>query len=1379
MQWLRRHPVYAGGLVLLLSAILITAVLRAWQVRRVAESGASRQAAIVEDALEHASNAFGELRRHVQQRACRLARDPAVTSALQRTETESSSREQLVQRLTKESVSERWGFEVYDREAFLQAWKGANVPFATPGVPDSRQVAVVADGEVRWALAAWCPVQSRDTTVGMVRAVRLIRFRVPVQNKHISDYSLAETWSRQTGRSVEVELGGEVSSLEADPASSRLLRAEDGQVLGRVIVQPPTAGQLVQETRRHFDDMLALWAALLLLWGVAGGWMWYRAAAPGPEAQWTSLLRAARRWVIVAVAWWGTRYGLIALDVPARWQPSSSKAPLAPLFDPTHLASTFGSGLMRSAGDLLVTGLFAALFAAAALHLAASFRQRAATLSELRAQLHDRAEAPSVGRFGAVVVGTALLAAGLTWSVVRLVQHAVIDSTLDFFARTGLLPEPLVLVVLCGLLFITVAVVLSLVAWLWGGLHAMARYRPEGVRGIVIIGAGALGLGIVLGAAPLLGEYHVVTGGFVLILWSAIVAPTGLGLLQQRQPLVAHITLRSLLSAILGVTLLLYPLLYSGMDTQRRGRMVDALQSFEEGQNPQVSFALEQMLRAARRDSTLRRTLMQPEAAPPARIDSMALRLLRESLVASLEEYETTLLFLDAERRLQGRYTATGARLRRESLRPEDATAFQALRAEYATQPTGDPLVRQQADRRRDAAWYEGLVALSVGQDREPAGWVWVQSEPRSVLPGADAPFPRIFLPDGLYSDVYAELSLAEFRDDRLVRSLGGDFTRVRLSHAVQQALQGEPTVWQRERVHGRTYFTYYERQEAPPGPSVSAVRVPAVTSFDHLYYLLRLAVAGLCIGGPFYLIGLVLRYRCGLLPAPRIRFRDKVLDAFLAVGAVSVVAVGLVGMGVVTEETDHAVESLLQQNLERVEDALLYEARRGEQPYAVVDRIGIDSLAAQVGIDLNLYEGERLVETSRPRLIRDRLMEARLPLEAYRALYLDASRFVTVEERYGKLSYAAGFHALVDAEGRPRYVISSPTLPEQERIKEERARTLASLFGALLLMLVIVMGTALFLARALTKPIARLRAGLEAVGEGRFTRKLPVETRDEIGELVRTFNEMREQLAESRRQLAQQERELAWREMARQVAHEIKNPLTPMKLSVQHLRRAFEQRQVAIEAPEPSDTRRARMEDDEQFATLFDRITGTLIEQINALAHIANEFSTFARLPTRMPEPLDLNEVIREATSLMREEADVEIALDLHDDPLVVEADQEELRRIYINLIKNAIQAIPDDRPGRIEITSERRPPGDDKADAAPQVYSTVADNGIGIPEEQRNKIFQPNFSTKTSGTGLGLAIAKRSIEELDGAIGFETTEGKGTTFWIQLPQDGEPEEE
>ncbi|MEX1055864.1 MAG: ATP-binding protein, partial [Rhodothermales bacterium] len=585
----------------------------------------------------------------------------------------------------------------------------------------------------------------------------------------------------------------------------------------------------------------------------------------------------------------------------------------------------------------------------------------------------------------------------------------------------------------------------------------------------------------------------------------------------------------------------------------------------------------------------------------------------------------------------------------------------------------------------------------------------------------------------------------------------------------VRRALAAESAVWRSEEVETRSYLTYYLRQEPRVTSTVPsafitsaasfiiAVRVPSISTFDHLYYLLRVTVAGLFLGLPFYVFGLYLRRRAGLLPAPRVRFRDKVLNAFLGVGIIAVAAVGYVGLDVVNAENDRAVQSWLRQHLERVEHTLALDARTDEMPYSVIERSRIDSLAARVGLDINVYSNYRLLEASRGDLIEERLIDPRLPIEAYDALYFDGYRFVSTREQVGEFTYTTGFRALADEQGRPRYVISVPTLPGQERMEEERARTVAYLFGSLLLLLIIVMITAALLANAITRPIARIRSGLKAVAAGRFERKLPVESTDEIGELVETFNEMQEQLSDSRRRLAQQERQLAWREMARQVAHEIKNPLTPMKLSVQHLQRAFES-----DGSDP-DWR-------QKFTGLFDRITSTLIEQIDALARIANEFHSFARMPSRILELLDLNAVIEEAVALMQEEDEASIDTVLHRRPLIVEADREELRRNYINLIKNALQAMPEDGAGTVEVRTDLHVDDDGRAWA----YGEVRDTGTGIEIGVRDRIFEPNFSTKTSGAGLGLAIVKKSVEELHGEIGFESEEGKGSVFWIRLPLAG-----
>ena len=625
----------------------------------------------------------------------------------------------------------------------------------------------------------------------------------------------------------------------------------------------------------------------------------------------------------------------------------------------------------------------------------------------------------------------------------------------------------------------------------------------------------------------------------------------------------------------------------------------------------------------------------------------------------------------------------------------------------------------------------------------------------RATLAEGGIPISGVLLPSGPDDALFDTFSAAEFRDGFLVRRAGRDFERYRLSEDVAQALSHRPVVWKNERSAGESWRTCYVRRDASPpdGMRAFAARAPRVTLFDHLYYLLRLTMGGLAIAVLCYLAGVWIRYRKGVLPARHIRFRDKALNALIGIGIIVIGLVGVVGEQAVTVGSRQSVQRWLRRHLDRVEQVLAAEARPGEHPSSALERMPADSLAARVGIDLNVYEGHTISRLSRPQLIRDRLVDRRLPIEAYKALYVDAERMAFTDERVGSFTYMAGFKAFPGETGLPRHIVSAPMLPEQEIIEEERADTVAYLFGSLLLLVLLVAVAGVLLADAISKPIARLRSGLKEVAVGRLGETLPVDSRDEIGDLVETFNEMQQQLAESRVKLARQERQLAWREMARRVAHEIRNPLTPMKLSVQHLRQAFADR-----SPESS----ARG----TFGEVFDRITATLIEQIDSLGRIASEFHAFARMPSRKIQRMNMNEAIREALSLMQEESEIDIRSDLSEAPLMVEADRAELRRAYINLIKNALQAIAEPASGDVEVRARR-----EEEDGKAWACSYVIDNGSGIEDAAARKIFEPHFSTRKTGTGLGLAIVKKSVEEMHGAIGFETKPGEGSVFRIRLP--------
>ena len=236
----------------------------------------------------------------------------------------------------------------------------------------------------------------------------------------------------------------------------------------------------------------------------------------------------------------------------------------------------------------------------------------------------------------------------------------------------------------------------------------------------------------------------------------------------------------------------------------------------------------------------------------------------------------------------------------------------------------------------------------------------------------------------------------------------------------------------------------------------------------------------------------------------------------------------------------------------------------------------------------------------------------------------------------------------------------------------------------------------------------------------------------------------MVEELEESALKLSVSEREFAWREMAKQIAHEIKNPLTPMKLNVQQLEKSWKDGKPGFEKK-------------------LEKFTRNQIEYIDNLSSIATAFSNFARMPKADPVHVDLLEQIKTTLELFRNSGNVSFRVTCsRASKIVVFADREHLNSLFSNLVKNAIQAIPHDREGMIKISIDL---------AGDRVIVRVADNGTGIPEEMKPRLFTPYFTTKSSGSGLGLSIVKRLVEGMGGEIDFESEQGAGTVFIISLP--------
>jgi two-component system, NtrC family, nitrogen regulation sensor histidine kinase NtrY len=1347
-------------------AFLATWGISKWDVSRLGTSGETQLIAWRGNAFSQIETSVRQTFTALHEEAERMATSPAIRSGFRSQLDRQPSYDQLVRATNSWSLPDRYFVEIYDYSPALLAWKGPVFPMDA-GVthPDflAQSIETVAkDGAKRTAFVVWHPISDGNKAIGVVRMGVIVESYMPLKNDYLRDYSWSEEWTKRLKTSTSFRFGEDTGLVTEN---ERAVRGTLGGVVGKVSIQLPSLESVKIERARRYQDVQAFWVFMLLLWITLSltRHLWtqseLRMGSEGLEKNSVTLPKLGGYLVyLVAVRW-----TLLWLDIPSRWQ--QGKSPLAPLFDPQHLGSVFGFGALRTIGDLGISALFLMLATLVVLRVTSGIRQ-AVTVS-----LHFNQNQSAKLQVVALVTGHVLVSVCISWFLFQLSSHAIQDSTLDYFARSGLLPERLILVVFGSLLVTVFSLVLLGGRALWILAHwsrTDLSLLPSQLKLALIYAISALFFGF-------LGNYlgwntPIEVIGIVLI---SMIAAARTNPIQpaRRSPIVA---LRHIVPIVMTTSLLLFPMLEISSDQKTELRMKDAALSFSEDKDSRVMFAISQVLDLAAQsdfEAELDSLQLLDPSIKRIRTDSLAEESSRGLLLSALAGYNVTVTLHQKDGTVLGRYSNLIRRVPRSTRDAADMADFGLFRAMYREFGESGPMIEKLtgiSDQNRFR--YAGFLGHETARVQtsadagaktqattDPASfYLLVRAEQRALTESAGTPFPKVLSPAGYYGNRYADLSVAEFKDGVLIRTQGRSFGKSFLDESVTEQLRSSPEAWLNEKVRDRSYQTYYRNDnslESGLSSSVIAVRRRTTNFFDQLYHLLRIVVAGMFLATPFYVGGIFWRFRKSKSLAEPRHFRDRVLNAFFSVGVVTVIAMGFVGLGVVSGENERAIESWLRQHLDRVEETLQLEARGEELPYRVLDRISIDSLSARVGLDLNIYHGIEIEQASRPELIRDRLIETRLPIEAYEALYFDGFRFITVNEKLGSFGYTAGYRALTDERGLPHYVVSIPTLPEQERIEEERARTVAYLFGALLLLVLVVMVTASLLANALTRPIAQLRAGLQAVAAGHFERIAQIDSKDEIADLVDSFNTMQDQLEESQRLIGQHERQLAWKEMARQVAHEIKNPLTPMKLSIQHLRSAFLRKS-------------ADGTDDVKFAAKFDQTTTTLTEQIDTLARIANEFSSFGRMPTHIREEVDLNAVIKEAVELMQAEDNVQITTDLGPGRYIVNADREALRRVYVNFLKNAIQSVPEDRMAEIVVTSRLEQEGDKTI-----VLSRVTDNGAGIPRNLWEKIFVPSFSTKTSGTGLGLAIARKTVENMDGDIGFDTQFEKGTTFWIKVP--------
>nr|WP_208493102.1 HAMP domain-containing sensor histidine kinase [Spirosoma utsteinense] len=414
-----------------------------------------------------------------------------------------------------------------------------------------------------------------------------------------------------------------------------------------------------------------------------------------------------------------------------------------------------------------------------------------------------------------------------------------------------------------------------------------------------------------------------------------------------------------------------------------------------------------------------------------------------------------------------------------------------------------------------------------------------------------------------------------------------------------------------------------------------------------------------------------------------------------------------------------------------------------------------LSKIARDADIDINLFDTQgRLYTSTRPLMYENGHLSKRINPEAYIRVIEDKENQILLNESLGNKQYRTAYAGIKSYDGRLLGILSIPYFyagPELDRQIIEVIASALSIFTGLFLFFLIL---SYFASNILTKPLRLLTQKISKTNLDRPNDPLPWRSDDEIGLLIREYNRMLVNLEESKKALAQNEKQSAWREMAKQVAHEIKNPLTPMKLTLQHLQRTFPKGN-ATDGGSGGSNEVARNR-------VIQRTFDSLLDQIDNLSDIATSFSDFAKMPLPRNEVFEVTGVLNKAADLYADDTRITLQRQIATGPVMVIGDRQLMGRILTNLLINGIQSVPLGRKPSINLKLYTRDE---------EVQIEIHDNGSGIPEAIRTKVFLPNFSTKRGGSGLGLAIAKRGVEHAGGSIWFETVDNVGTSFFLSLP--------
>lgn len=1244
----------------------------------------SASKSILEKRSSSIKAAFASYQRESFELVDAVAKSPALIHSFSK---DPSSLLTLFESLQNAPLAE-FSLEARDANRRLLAWAG-NRPIEI--VPESLRVipgSFVVQGPIYSYLVICVPINTSDTIRGFILGTRLFEVNYPINNRFINSQAFVTTFRSRYPNLSPFRFFMRWDELAPQSAAGFEVTSIDGRSIGILSLELPTFSSYSAELHDRFSGGLGLlflliaFVTLLIMHELLGPRLY---SMPGI--------------LIATILIWGGRYLLIQIGFPESFFDLS-------VFEPNAFASTFGYGLAKSVGDLLLTSVCLAINIALIGKV---------VLIAIQSANHERVRSwnPPLRYFFVLMLSGLLVL--MTRGIVAAVRSAVFDSVMPYNDLSSFLPSLEVAMMLLSLLLLSASVAMTAIA----AILVMRFLLGGGVKSWLVCG-------MILSIAALLFGYFAPNPllsqleRFLLVslcMATAIV----IWVWTKRSEGASYIVLSSIL--LFASILLLIPILDREVHERDRSHVELTLQDMVRPVDRWLSFVSNRAL-----DELSGFDAANVLAAgEPSAIDLLSFTQWARSIL-SLEGSNCSVTYINKEGSVVSDFHIGTAH-----------HWYRELHMDEMPRSTRLITMEERASEEGPVRWYKGYAPIFLGDSLFAGGvWVTVSAGGQRILRD-DTPIILRKTSREQFRLDFRTLVYSEYLQGKLVSSTSADMSLDRpLPVAVADA--GKDQVWVEDRSDVKSYETFFQRDpNDPSGQAWVSLGMESLSAEWHLYSYLRFTLFFTAIACIALLVPAVNRFLRG--QRARHSFRTKLFTAFAIVSLIPILIIAYYDRQYAVERTNESIIRRLDEQTTIIVTEIQrqlginvpFELRRLTDEHC-------EEIAGDLKTDFNVYQGDQLQASSKPEMFDAEILDERLSGKAYLNIVLRKKGFYSERQAIGTLSYVVGYRPILSPSRSIIGIVAVPTLYRQVEIDEELTRRNVFLFGAYAIALGIALLAGTAFAGQISSPIRRLKQATERVADGDLDIAVNAQRSDELGDLERAFSGMTRKLKQTQDQMLKVQRELAWREMAKQVAHEIKNPLTPIKLSMQHLRQAYKDKV-------------------NDFGDILERVSATVFEQIDALTRIATEFSTYARLPERKLEVCDVHEVLREAGNLFQSDrSDIRYLLEATNP--FVRADREEMRRAFINIFRNSVQAMAGG--GRIEVVS-----GLDHK----RLAITISDNGPGISTEILGRIFEPNFSTKTDGMGLGLSIVKTTITELGGEVSIECKPGGGASVKIILP--------